>query len=580
MKLVSSRSSKNRQRVVNNTKTKQFKRQDASQQTQKEYIQHSHASEHSPSQNYYQNESHKQEHVQQEYDAQDFYFEDLDYSEEFEEQEKPKRTGLRVFITLLIIIFIAGGSFGGWYYWWTNYATFEYHVRPIVVLEGESVDASEFLSVYTDTALVSASFMAFDFTLSAGQQHIPLQLTRGWRSLETTAPLYILTTTDSISHEFAAPGAELNAVDFVENASVAAGVHFDVGFIQEPLPLEEYSVGEHLLHLYLNYAEFNVILVVSDTTPPTAVAIDYEIRIGEEVAPENFVTDIFDASPIASVSFVGEPDVFARQNQYVEVIVEDIHGNYSVFTSTLYIELNQSPPVIEGTDTIVARVGTPIIYLANVVAFDDFGRELEVSVDSSDVDQHTVGIYTVLFYVYDFSGQRTEIEVYVHVVDVDIEYVHERVDEALAVILNDDMTQLDMVLAIHHWVRHNVSYTTVRGGPETAYEGAYIALRNRRGNCFIFYSISEVMLTRAGIPNMRIERIPGTPTRHRWNLVNPDNLGWHHFDTFPTRTGQGPHMAFFTSSQAADLSRRIQAINNMRNYYTYDPELYPEIVWE
>jgi len=528
----------------------------------------------------YQDEPAEEEFHHHEFDQHEFYFEDLDYAEEPEEEKKRKRTGLRVFVTLLIIIFVAGGSFGGWYYWWTNYATFEYYVRPIVVLEGESVDANDFLSVYTDTTLVSASFMTFDSNLSAGEQHVPLLLTRGWRSLETTAPLYILTTTNSISHEFAAPGAELNAIDFVENAAVATGVRFDVGFIQEPLPLEEYPVGEHTLHLFLNYAEFEVTLIVSDTTAPAAVAVDYFIRIGEDVIPENFVTDIFDASPIASITFVEEPDVFARQDQSVEITVEDIFGNYAVFTSTLFIELNQSPPIIEGVDTLVVRVGTPIIYLANVSAFDDFGRELEVNVDSSDVDQHTVGIYSVLYYVYDLSGQRTEIEADVHVVDVDIEYVHERVDAALAVILNDDMTQLDMVLAIHHWVRHNVSYTTVRGGPDTAYEGAYIALRNRRGNCFIFYSISEVMLTRAGIPNMRIERIPGTPTRHRWNLVNPDNLGWHHFDSFPTRTGQGPHMAFFTSSEAADLSRRIQAINNMRNYYTYDPELYPEIVWE
>ncbi|MCL2425377.1 MAG: transglutaminase-like domain-containing protein [Oscillospiraceae bacterium] len=495
-------------------------------------------------------------------------------------QQKRKSSASKVLVTLLVILVVAAAGFGGWYYWWTTYATFDYHVRPIVILEGETVGANDFLSIYTDTTLVSADFLSHEFNAVEGRQNVPLLLTRGWRSLETTASLYVLTTINSISHEFATPGQELYALDFVANADVASGVNFDVGFSHETLPLEEYAVGEHILHLYLNHAGFNVILTVTDTTPPTAVAVNHDIRIGEDVTPEDFVVDIFDASPIASIAFVVEPDVFARQNQNVEVVIEDIFGNYATFSSTLYIELNQAPPTIEGTDTLITMVGTPILYLTNVTAYDDFGRELEVNVDSSNVDQHTVGIYYALYYVYDFSGHRTEIEIEVHVIDIDIDYVHERVDAALSQILSDGMTQLEQVKAIHLWVRHNVSHASVRGGPETAYEGAYIALRNRRGNCFIFYSISEVMLTRAGIPNMRIERIPGTRTTHRWNLINPDNLGWHHFDTFPTRLGQGPHMALFTSSQAADFTRRIRAINNMQNYYTYDPELYPEIVWD
>ena len=495
-------------------------------------------------------------------------------------QRKQKSSASKVLVALLIVLVLAATGFGGWYYWWTTYATFDYHVRPIVILEGEVVEAGDFLSIYTDTTLVSATFTSNEIATAPGQHYVSILLSRGWRSLETLSSLYILTSINSISHEFAAPGQELSALDFIANTDVASDVYFNVGFSHEPLRLEDYAVGEHILHLYLNYAEFDVTLTVYDTTPPTAVAVNYDIRIGEEVTPENFVTDIFDASPIASIAFVVEPDVFARQSQNVEVVIEDIFGNYAIFSSTLYIELNQTPPTIEGTDTIITRVGTPILYLTNVTAYDDFGRELEVNVDSSNVDQHTVGIYSALYYVYDFSGQRTEVEIDVHVVDIDIEYVHQRVDEALSQILNDGMTQLEQAKAIHNWVRHNVSYAIVRGGPETAYEGAYIALRNRRGNCFIFYSISEVMLTRAGIPNMRIERIPGTRTTHRWNLINPDNLGWHHFDTFPTRIGQGPQFAFFTSSQAADFARRIQAINNMRNYYTYDPELYPDIVWD
>jgi transglutaminase-like putative cysteine protease len=223
-------------------------------------------------------------------------------------------------------------------------------------------------------------------------------------------------------------------------------------------------------------------------------------------------------------------------------------------------------------------VDNPIIYLRGVTAFDDMGRELDVHVDSSGVDQFTVGEYTVLFYAVDATGNRTEIEETVFIIDIDIDAVHAEVDSILNRILNDNMSQLEEVRAIHRWIRGNIGYANIRGGPPTIYDAAYRALRQRNGNCFNFYALAEVMLTRAGIPNLPIERIPGTPTRHRWNLVNPDNLGWHHFDSTPTRLGWDTTTSFFTSGQASVLTQRLSELNASRDYYTYNPELYPEIV--
>jgi hypothetical protein len=87
------------------------------------------------------------------------------------------------------------------------------------------------------------------------------------------------------------------------------------------------------------------------------------------------------------------------------------------------------------------------------------------------------------------------------------------------------------------------------------------------------------MLTRAGIPNLRIERIPEAPSRHRWNLVNPDDLGWHHFDAFPIRLGGlREYFYMFTDSQAQDFARQLYAAIELPYYFTYNPELYPEVV--
>jgi len=218
------------------------------------------------------------------------------------------------------------------------------------------------------------------------------------------------------------------------------------------------------------------------------------------------------------------------------------------------------------------------VYRRGATALDDFGRALELQVDSSNVDQNTEGEYTVIFYAIDLTGLRTEIRQTVIILNVDVDYVNGHIDATLSEIINDGMSQLEKVRAIHAWVTTNISYAAGTTDPGSAYEDAYRALRDRQGNCYKFYALGELMLTRAGIENMPINRIPGTPTRHRWSLVNPDGLGWHHFDTTPTRLGLGAETAFFTDTQAREFTQRFVEFNGTEDFYTYDPSLYPAIV--
>ena len=258
----------------------------------------------------------------------------------------------------------------------------------------------------------------------------------------------------------------------------------------------------------------------------------------------------------------------------------DEYANITVVEAKLSIQINTSPPVINGTGPILSRMGDPILYRFGITAHDDLGRDLtdEIEVDSSRVNYNSVGNYSVIYRVKDLTGLETVIIETVNVINVDVVYVHEQVDKILDEILISGMTQLEKVMAIHSWVINNISYAQTIGGADTIYGDAYRALRDRGGNCFNFYAISEMMLTRAGIPNMQIDRIPGTETRHRWSLVDPDGLGWHHFDTTPTRLLLGPQTAFFTDSQAREFSRQFYEYNETEDYFTYDPSLYPEIV--
>ena len=58
---------------------------------------------------------------------------------------------------------------------------------------------------------------------------------------------------------------------------------------------------------------------------------------------------------------------------------------------------------------------------------------------------------------------------------------------------------------------------------------------DRQGDCYVFACTAKVLLTRAGITNMDIEKIPAK-TRHYWNLVDIGD-GWYHFDTTPRKDG-------------------------------------------
>jgi len=483
---------------------------------------------------------------------------------------------------LALVVLVCGGSYA-WYYWWTEHATFDYELQPVVVLSGQSVAASDFIYPSHEMEQVSVLFADPNFKPTDGLQYVPMTLTLGLRSLDASVTLHVMTTKDQISHEYKEAGPDLRAVDFVANLDASAGVPFDVQFVEAPKALEEYDVGEHVLKLTLNDAPFEVLLIVADTTPPTAMAVSHNINIGEPVKPEDFVESLFDHSGIMSIEFVKEPDVFSVNEQIVEVEVTDNHGNSAIFRGELTTTLNEEPPTIEGVpETIVFMVGSPVDYLDGIVALDDFGRNIEVIADTSDVKDDTEGTYTLLFTAEDFSGLKTEVTATVHVLPVDPEDIYQRVDAILERELRSNMTQEQKIRRINDWIRWAIKPSTTTSASESILSGAHKALEERRGDSRVVAALAEVMLTRAGIKNMPIVRIPDAEKEHHWNLVNPDDRGWYHFDAVPNGLGLGGGaVSMFTDKDAKDFTRRIQqSRDGIEDYYTFNPELYPEIVQE
>lgn len=482
----------------------------------------------------------------------------------------------RIIVAILIaIVTIAVGFM----FWWTLLATFDYSVSPVVVLDGQSVHAADFLTPGTNYEGISAEMPTDYIRPLAGHHRVPIVVRNGLRSVETTGMLYVLTPADPLFHEYKRYAPALQPLDVFVNSNIARRLNHNISFLAPPLPLSDYQVGIHNIYMELNGEPFTVTLSVVDTTAPTAFPRTLRSPVGADVTAESLVFGLSDASGVSGVYFVETPDFMQLGTQSVDIAIVDYFGNKAQVTSSLIIVAHDSPPVFTGVDTDISIMrGNSVAYRMGVNAFDSFGMELDFEVVSDSVDIHTLGTYTVLYSAIDHSGNQTIAERNVHVIDLDPDYVRGRVDLILAEILDSEMSQVDKVRAIFDWIRGNMFYMNVRGGPESVYEGALNALTRRGGNCVTYQSIGEVMLTRAGIPNMRVDRIEGAPTNHRWSLINPDGLGWHHFDSVPNGLALSAQRYMFTQTQAEEFSQILQAHGRSPMFYVFDECLFPEVV--
>jgi hypothetical protein len=516
----------------------------------------------------------------------------------------PKKSFIKIAgIVLLCLIALGAIAAGGLYYWWISHADFDYTLQPIVILNGETIKADDFLLDSEDLSATSVRFFDPDYFPVEGRHEVPIILSIGLRSVETWGIIYVLKPIESVTIEFREDRSSFVASDFLANSSIARGVEFDIHFTTEPSSPSEYEVGEHKLHLALNGASFSVTLYVEDTTPPTATPVSVHNHIiGEPITPDVFLVGVYDPSGIASIEFLDEPDVFEREgrNQIVEIIVTDTWGNSEIFHSDLTVLINDAPPTLEGPSIIESKVGNPIMFMQGVTAFDSFGRELEPSVDLTGFDQDVIGEYSIIFSVVDLTGNTTNLETTIRIIEVDPEEVYELIDAALENAYREflrggrgmsqedfneavsKMTQAEQARAIILEIRRSMRYADTRGGPQSIYEAAYTGLRERLGNCFNYYAVGELMLTRAGIPNMMIERRRDIHhgTNHRWSLINPDGAGWHHFDSVPTRyLDLNTIMHMMTQSQTLLIENAPVIFENHAGlFYAFDPSLYPDIV--
>ncbi len=312
---------------------------------------------------------------------------------------------------------------------------------------------------------------------------------------------------------------------------------------------------------------YNSILNIRDTVPPVVEVRNVSGFVNTPVTAEDFLVSVQDITPVTA-AFAVEPDLTLAGNQEVSLIFTDGSGNAARASALLTLTEDKEPPVITGARDITYVMGTSIAYKKNVTVTDNSGEELALNVDNSQVNLEEAGVYPVTYSAVDHAGNTASVTVNVTVMAMtyDVNEVYRYADDVLASIFTEGMSQYDKLQAIYNYVKTNVGYISHSDKGDWV-KAAYEGFVQKQGDCYVYACTTKVLLDRAGITNMDIEKIPAK-TMHYWNLVDIGE-GWHHLDTTPRK--DHPVIFYWTDEQLMEYSAKHG------NSHNYDHELYPEV---
>ena len=430
----------------------------------------------------------------------------------------------------------------------------------IMVLKGDEIKADAFVKEISDATEVTASFVGRPNTRKAGKFKVTIQLTdAGNNKTSVDANLTVLEVKETVQVEAGVP-LNLTTTDFVNHGEwpVSLVTHINALDVSQPT--------EYPVELRINNKIVASKIVVADTTPPKAMATDREIYLEQTLTAEDFVSDITDVSEV-TCSFLRNPNFTKVGATEVTIVLTDTYGNKSQYPVSLTIKKDLDPPVFTGIKELVIYEGQAVSYKNDVSAKDEKDGPVNFTVNSGKVNTRKPGVYELQYIAEDAAGNKATDTTTVKVLKLEAseEVVYAMADEILEKITKPDMTQKDVAYAIYKYVNKNIAYTGSSAKDDVIKE-AFRAVKFKAGDCFTYYSLSEVLLTRAGIENMMVTRVGGK-TQHFWSMINV-GTGWYHFDSTPHSEAMETFM--MTDARVDYFTERWG-----RNYYVYDRTKYP-----
>lgn len=340
-------------------------------------------------------------------------------------------------------------------------------------------------------------------------------------------------------------------------------------FVTDMSQVDTSHVGEQEVQLNVNGKERTSTLVVQDTEAPKGEAETATVNIGGELSPDELVTNIEDNTDV-TCSFKEEPDFSAEGTVPVTVILTDEGGNTTEIESEAEVIEDTEEPVIDGVAPLEGFIGEPISYKSEITVTDNCDKEVDLEVDTSDVDTETEGTYDVIYTATDRAGNTAQAETTITMKEkpqdyVEPEEVYAEADEVLAEITTEDMTLKEKARAIYDWCRNNIGYIST-SDKDSWTNGAHQGFTQGQGDCFVFFSTAKALLTEAGIPNIDVIKSDTSHSSHYWSLIDCGD-GWYHFDTTP-RSGGGEFF-MLTDEELLEYSEAHD------NSHIFDQSLYP-----
>lgn len=431
--------------------------------------------------------------------------------------------------------------------------------KTVQIAIGATCDPKTLVTDIEDATEVSVFFERTpDYSIRGSQEVTVILADLGNNCTWVHSQLIISQVVGDLYREVGSPLPSL--ADFVVEAQTSS-------FQTDISSIDMNKIGDYVVSILADGYQGTSTLHVVDTIPPAGQAVNVSGYLLASRTPEEFVTAVEDATQV-SYAWQQEPDVTKAGTQEVGVILRDEGGNETVVTAQLTLKEDTEPPVITGVRDIEILTGEGISYRRGVEVTDNCPDGLELTVDSSAVNSDVEGVYEAVYEAKDLAGNTATatITVTVRARKYSEEEINRLADAVLEEIIKPDMTQLDKVQAIYNYNMSHIGYISHSEKGDWT-QAAYEGLVNHQGDCFVYASTAKVLLTRAGITNMDIAKIPAE-TSHYWNLVDIGE-GWYHLDTTPRK--DHPRIFMWTDEQLMEYSA------NHKNSHNYDHSLYPEV---
>ena len=431
--------------------------------------------------------------------------------------------------------------------------------QAVTLKIGEICTAESFVTEVEDATHVEIAFVEEPDFSKGGSQTVTLTLTDLGNNVTTlVADLFISQVQEEVSWEV---GSEPPTVEDFLVAAQNAEFVTDISAIDKNRP------GDYTVTILADGISYESVLHMVDTVAPEGEVQNVSGYTLVPRAAEEFVVWTQDVTNV-TISFVQEPDITMTGTQMVEISLTDEGGNQTIKQAELILEADTEEPVLTGVQDITIYMGDTISYRKGVEATDNCPKGLTLEVDNSAVDPATAGVYTVTYTATDLAGNQTVQEITVTIMKRTHtqEEIDALADAVLAKIITPEMTQLEIVQAIYNYNTSHIGYISYSEKGDWI-QAAYEGLAERKGDCYVYACTAKQLLTRAGITNMDIAKIPAK-TQHFWNLVDIGD-GWYHFDTTPRK--DHPTIFMWTDEQLMEYSAQHW------NSHNYDHSLYPTV---